>query len=145
MKKTKRIVLLVLAVVVLLLAAYAGKTVLDLKNSAATEVQEEDSTRWAELTSDPLTLEGIADGSAKYASAAVNGSLNLVFNGIWSRQTDYFTVPGGSLTITGYGTAEGTQRYKVSVWQKVAGGAQDRKSTRLNSSHASKSRMPSSA
>ena len=38
MKKTKRIVLLVLAVVVLLLAAYAGKTVLDLKNSAATEV-----------------------------------------------------------------------------------------------------------
>ena len=29
MKKTKRIVLLVLAVVVLLLAAYAGKTVLD--------------------------------------------------------------------------------------------------------------------
>ena len=47
MKKTKRIVLLVLAVVVLLLAAYAGKTVLDLKNSAATEVQEEDSTRWA--------------------------------------------------------------------------------------------------
>ena len=74
MKKTKRIVLLVLAVVVLLLAAYAGKTVLDLKNSAATEVQEEDSTRWAELTSDPLTLEGIADGSAKYASAAVNDS-----------------------------------------------------------------------
>ena len=62
MKKTKRIVLLVLAVVVLLLAAYAGKTVLDMKNSAATEVQEEDSTRWAELTSDPLTLEGIADG-----------------------------------------------------------------------------------
>ena len=124
MKKTKRIVLLVLAVVVLLLAAYAGKTVLDLKNSAATEVQEEDSTRWAELTSDPLTLEGIADGSAKYASAAANGSLNLVFNGIWSRQTDYFTVPGGSLTITGYGTAEGTQRYKISVWQKVAGGAQ---------------------
>ena len=124
MKKTKRIVLLVLAVVVLLLAAYAGKTVLDLKNSAATEVQEEDSTRWAELTSDPLTLEGIADGSAKYASAAVNGSLNLVFNGIWSRQTDYFTVPGGSLTITGYGTAEGTQKFKVALWKKVDGGAE---------------------
>ena len=124
MKKTKQIVLLVLAVVVLLLAAYAGKTVLDLKNSAATEVQEEDSTRWAELTSDPLTLEGIADGSAKYASAAVNGSLNLVFNGIWSRQTDYFTVPGGSLTITGYGTAEGTQKYKIALWRKVDGGAQ---------------------
>ena len=118
MKKIKRIVLLVVAVLVLLVAASGVKTVLDMKNSADNEVQEEDSTRWAELTSDPLNIEGIAD------SAAVNGSLNLVFNGIWSRQTDYFTVPGGSLTITGYGTAEGTQRYKVSVWQKVAGGAQ---------------------
>ena len=124
MKKIKRIVLLVVAVLVLLLAASGVKTVLDMKNSADNEVQEEDSTRWAEPTSDPLNIEGIADASAKYASAAVNGSLNLVFNGIWSRQTDYFTVPGGSLTITGYGTAEGTQRYKVSVWQKVAGGAQ---------------------
>ena len=107
MKKIKRIALLVVAVLVLLVAASGVKTVLDMKNSADNEVQEEDSTRWAEPTSDPL-----------------NGSLNLVFNGIWSRQTDYFTVPGGSLTITGYGTAEGTQRYKVSVWQKVAGGAQ---------------------
>ena len=104
MKKIKRIVLLVVAVLVLLVAASGVKTVLDMKNSADNEVQEEDSTRWAELTSDPLNLEGIADASAKYASAAVNGSLNLVFNGIWSRQTDYFTVPGGSLTITGYGT-----------------------------------------
>ena len=89
MKKTKRIVLLVVAVLVLLVAASGVKTVLDMKNSADNEVQEEDSTRWAELTSDPLNLEGIADASAKYASAAVNGSLNLVFNGIWSRQTDY--------------------------------------------------------
>ena len=111
MKKIKRIVLLVVAVLVLLVAASGVKTVLDMKNSADNEVQEEDSTRWAEPTSDPLNIEGIADASAKYASAAVNGS-------------DYFTVPGGSLTITGYGTAEGTQRYKVSVWQKVAGGAQ---------------------
>ena len=106
MKKIKRIALLVVAVLVLLVAASGVKTVLDMKNSADNEVQEEDSTRWAEPTSDPLNIEGIADASAKYASAAVNGSLNLVFNGIWSRQTDYFTVPGGSLTITGYGTAE---------------------------------------
>lgn len=106
MKKIKRIALLVVAVLVLLVAASGVKTVLDMKNSADNEVQEEDSTRWAEPTSDPLNIEGIADASAKYASAAVNGSLNIVFNGIWSRQTDYFTVPGGSLTITGYGTAE---------------------------------------
>ena len=124
MKKIKRIVLLVVAVLVLLVAASGVKTVLDMKNSADNEVQEEDSTRWAELTSDPLNLEGIADASAKYASAAVNGSLNLVFNGIWSRQTDYFTVPGGSLTITGYGTAEGTQKFKVALWKKVDGGVE---------------------
>ena len=124
MKKIKRIVLLVVAVLVLLVAASGVKTVLDMKNSADNEVQEEDSTRWAEPTSDPLNLEGIADASAKYASAAVNGSLNLVFNGIWSRQTDYFTVPGGSLTITGYGTAEGTQKFKVALWKKVDGGVE---------------------
>ena len=124
MKKIKRIVLLVVAVLVLLVAASGVKTVLDMKNSADNEVQEEDSTRWAELTSDPLNLEGIADASAKYASAAVNGSLNLVFNGIWSRQTSYFTVPSGTLSIMGCGTAEGTQRFKVAVWKKVDGGAE---------------------
>lgn len=124
MKKIKRIALLVVAVLVLLVAASGVKTVLDMKNSADNEVQEEDSTRWAEPTSDPLNLEGIADASAKYASAAVNGSLNLVFNGIWSRQTDYFTAPNGVITITGYGTAEGTQKYKIAIWRKVDGGAQ---------------------
>ena len=124
MKKIKRIALLVVAVLVLLVAASGVKTVLDMKNSADNEVQEEDSTRWAELTSDPLNLEGIADASAKYASAAVNGSLNIVFNGIWSRQTDYFTAPNGVITLTGYGTAEGTQKYKIALWRKVDGGAQ---------------------
>ena len=124
MKKIKRIVLLVVAVLVLLVAASGVKTVLDMKNSADNEVREEDSTRWAELTSDPLNIEGIADASAKYASAAVNGSLNLVFNGIWSRQTDYFTAPNGVITLTGYGTAEGTQKYKIALWRKVDGGAQ---------------------
>ena len=123
MKKIKRIVLLVVAVLVLLVAASGVKTVLDMKNSADNEVQEEDSTRWAEPTSDPLNIEGIADASAKYASAAVNGSLNLVFNGIWSRNTGYFTVPGGSLNIMACGTAEGTQKFKVALWKKVDGGA----------------------
>ena len=124
MKKIKRIVLLVVAVLVLLVAASGVKTVLDMKNSADNEVQEEDSTRWAELTSDPLNIEGIADASAKYASAAVNGSLNLVFNGIWSRSTGYFTAPSGSLNIMACGTAEGTQKFKVALWKKVDGGAE---------------------
>ena len=87
-------------------------------------MQEEDTTQWAELTSDPLSLEGIGDPSAKYAAAAVNSCLNIVFNGIWSRQTDYFTAPNGVITLTGYGTAEGTQKYKIALWRKVDGGAQ---------------------
>ena len=124
MKKIKRIVLLVVAVLVLLVAASGVKTVLDMKNSADNEVQEEDTTQWAEPTSDPLSLEGIGDPSAKYAAAAVNSCLNIVFNGIWSRQTDYFTAPNGVITITGYGTAEGTQKYKIALWRKVDGGAQ---------------------
>ena len=128
MKNAKRVIIPVVIVLVVLLALNSCKdtlgAVIDQATGKADTVQEEDTTQWAEPTSDPLSLEGIGDPSAKYAAAAVNSCLNIVFNGIWSRQTDYFTVPGGSLTITGYGTAEGTQRYKVSVWQKVAGGAQ---------------------
>mgnify|MGYP000822017554 CR=1 FL=1 len=128
MKNAKRVIIPVVIVLVVLLALNSCKDTLgaaiDQATGKADTVQEEDTTQWAEPTSDPLSLEGIGDPSAKYAAAAVNSCLNIVFNGIWSRQTDYFTVPGGSLTITGYGTAEGTQRYKISVWQKVAGGAQ---------------------
>ena len=46
-----------------------------------------------------------------------------MFNGIWSRNTGYFTVPGGSLNIMACGTAEGTQKFKVALWKKVDGGA----------------------
>ena len=52
-------------------------------------------------------------------------ALNIVFNGIWSRQTEYFTVPSGLLSIHGCGTADGgAQKFKVSLWKKVDGGAQ---------------------
>ena len=40
------------------------------------------------------------------------------------QQTDYFTAPNGVITLTGYGTAEGTQKYKIALWRKVDGGAQ---------------------
>ena len=82
------------------------------------EVQEEDTTRWAEATTDPLIIQGIADASAKYATATADGCLYAVFNGIWSRNTGYFTVPGGSLNIMACGTAEGTQKFKVALWKK---------------------------
>ena len=47
-----------------------------------------------------------------------------LFNGIWSRQTDYFTAPNGMLSVYGCGTAEGVQKFKVSLWKKVDGGTQ---------------------
>ena len=124
MSKTKRILAFVLAAVLAVVVLSGCKSIAQKVFGSSNEVQEDDTTQWAVLSSDPLVIDGIADTTAKYATARANGALNIVFNGIWSRQTDYFTVPGGSLTITGYGTAEGTQRYKVSVWQKVAGGAQ---------------------
>ena len=127
MKMKKRIVVLLMALVLavgLIGCKDTLKSIVHKASGTSDEVQEEDTTRWADQTSDPLIIQGIADSSAKFATATADGCLYAVFNGIWSRQTDYFTVPGGSLTITGYGTAEGTQRYKISVWQKVAGGAQ---------------------
>ena len=127
MKMKKQLLALLLAAVMVLSLTGCKETLKKVAQKItghSEEVQEEDTTRWAEATTDPLIIQGIADASAKYATATADGCLYAVFNGIWSRQTDYFTVPGGSLTITGYGTAEGTQRYKVSVWQKVSGGAQ---------------------
>ena len=128
MKRSKRTIVLVAVVVVLLLALVSCRDTLgaikDQLTGRSDAVQEEDTTQWAELTGDSLSLEGIADPSAKYAAAAVNSCLNIVFNGIWSRQTDYFTAPNGVITVTGYGTAEGTQKYKIAVWRKVDGGAQ---------------------
>lgn len=128
MKNKKRVLSLVVTVAVIVLLAVGGKLALDkvkeqleIRNNA---VQEEDTTRWAERTSEPLAIEGIGDASAKYSTAALNSCLNIVFNGIWSRQTDYFTAPNGVITLTGYGSAEGTQKYKVSLWRKVDGGAQ---------------------
>lgn len=90
----------------------------------SSQAEEADTTRWAEATADPLMIEGIADPSAKYDSAITNGRLNVVFNGIWSRKTRYFTAPNGSITLTGCGTAEGVQRFKVAVWKKLDGGAE---------------------
>lgn len=128
MKRSKRTIVLVVVVVVLLLALVSCRDTLgaikDQLTGRSDAVQEEDTTQWAELTGDSLSLEGIADPSAKYAAAAINSCMNIVFNGIWSRQTDYFTAPNGVITVTGYGTAEGTQKYKIALWRKVDGGAQ---------------------
>ena len=129
MKKTKRILAFALAAVLAMLVLTGCKSTLTgiahKILGTSNEVQEEDTTQWAAPSSDPLMIDGIADTTAKYATARANGALNIVFNGIWSRQTEYFTAPNGIISVYGCGTTDGgPQKFKVSLWQKVDGGAQ---------------------
>ena len=127
MKMKKQLLALLLAAVMVLSLTGCKETLKKVAQKVtghSEEVQEEDTTRWAEATTDPLIIQGIADASAKYATATADGCLYAVFNGIWSRNTGYFTVPGGSLNIMACGTAEGTQKFKVALWKKVDGGAE---------------------
>ena len=103
MKMKKQLLALLLAAVMVLSLTGCKETLKKVAQKVtghSEEVQEEDTTRWAEATTDPLIIQGIADASAKYATATADGCLYAVFNGIWSRNTGYFTVPGGSLNIT---------------------------------------------
>ena len=125
MSKTKRILAFALAAVLAVVVLSGCKSIAQKVFGSSNEVQEDDTTQWAVLSSDPLMLDGIADTTAKYATARANGALNIVFNGIWSRQTEYFTVPSGLLSIYGCGTTDGgAQKFKVSLWKKVDGGAE---------------------
>ena len=124
MSKTKRILAFALAAVLAVVVLTSCKSIAQKVFGSSNEVQEDDTTQWAVLSSDPLMLDGIADTTAKYPTARANGALNIVFNGIWSRNTGYFTVPGGSVNIMACGTAEGTQKFKVALWKKVDGGAE---------------------
>ena len=124
MSKTKRILAFALAAVLAVVVLTGCKSIVQKVFGSSNEVQEDDTTQWAVLSSDPLMLDGIADTTAKYATARANGALNIVFNGIWSRQTEYFTVPSGLLSIYGCGTTDGgAQKFKGSLWKKVDGGA----------------------
>ena len=95
MSKTKRILAFALAAVLAVVVLSGCKSIAQKVFGSSNEVQEDDTTQWAVLSSDPLMLDGIADTTAKYATARANGALNIVFNGIWSRKTEYFTVPSG--------------------------------------------------
>ena len=135
MSKTKRILAFVLAAVLAVVVLTGCKSIAQKVFGSSNEVQEDDTTQWAVLSSDPLVIDGIADTTAKYATARANGALNIVFNGIWSRQTEYFTVPSGLLSIYGCGTTAakaqitraerncgttdgGAQKFKVSLWKR---------------------------
>ena len=129
MKRTKRIIVLLLTAALMATLLTGCKDTLTavahkILGTSTSEVQEEDTTRWADATADPLIIQGIADASAKFDTAMVDGTLYAVFNGIWSRQTNYFAAPTGTLTVMACGTAEGTQKFKVALWKKVDGGVE---------------------
>ena len=72
MKMKKRIAALLLAVVLVVSLTGCKDTLTGVAHKlmgTSDEVQEEDTTRWAEQTSDPLIIQGIADASAKFATA----------------------------------------------------------------------------
>ena len=106
--KTKKRFLAVVLAAALLVAGLTGckdalRGVAQKISGSSGEVQEEDTTRWADATADPLIIQGIADASAKFDTAMVDGTLYAVFNGIWSRQTNYFAAPTGTLTVMACG------------------------------------------
>ena len=124
MKMKKRLFVLLLAAVMALTCLTGCKDALRKITGTSNEVQEEDTTRWAEQTGDPLIIQGIGDPSAKFDPAMVDGYLYAVFNGIWSRNTNYFAVPTGTLKVMACGTAEGAQKFKVALWKKTDAGVE---------------------
>ena len=95
MKMKKQLLALLLAAVMVLSLTGCKETLKKVAQKItghSEEVQEEDTTRWAESTTDPLIIQGIADASAKYATATADGCLYAVFNGIWSRNTGYLSL-----------------------------------------------------
>ena len=71
----------------------------------------------------------------------MDGPARLIRAG-WTRNS---MKVGDLVTIEGYGARDGTPHGNAHSVMLVSTGQKDRKSTRLNSSHVSESRMPSSA
>ena len=88
--KTKKRFLAVVLAAALLVAGLTGckdalRGVAQKISGSSGEVQEEDTTHWADATADPLIIQGIADASAKFDTAMVDGTLYAVFNGVWKK------------------------------------------------------------
>ncbi len=83
-----------------------------LAESEDTEAADETTTEESEEGEEVLEEEG-ADGHTMY----------IVFNGIANRETDYFYVPTGTLTLTAKATGESTgmKSFKIALWEKLVG------------------------
>ncbi len=127
MKNIKKIALI--SLVLCMAFAFTGcdvqQTILDI---LGIEVEEEVDTltRAAESTKSISLPEG-TDSTARFETTFVEGDLMyIVFNGIASRDTDYFYAPNGSLTISAKATGEATgmKSFKVALWEKLDGETQ---------------------
>ena len=65
MSKTKRILAFALAAVLAVVVLSGCKSIAQKVFGSSNEVQEDDTTQWAVLSSDPLVIDGIADTTAK--------------------------------------------------------------------------------
>ncbi len=77
------------------------------------EEAEEEEEAEASEEGEEVEAEEIDEGYSMY----------IVFNGIANRETDYFYVPTGSLTLTAKATGESTgmKSFKIALWEKLDG------------------------
>ncbi len=116
MKKTVKRLAVLLAVVLTLLSLTA----------CGPEEEKEDKLTRAEATDATITLPEGMDPEAKFATKFTDEGMTIVFNGINYSETDYFTVPTGSLSIRAKATGEATgmKSFKISLWKQVEGGTE---------------------
>ncbi len=115
------------AVKLLALATAAVLAALVLTGCMEKEAEEKrDPLTRAEASEEVITLPESMDANAGFATQMTDTGMCIVFNGINKRETDYFTVPGGSLTIsaTATGEATGMKSFKINLWKKVDGGTE---------------------
>lgn len=119
MKKTVKLLALLLAAVLSTLLLTGCE--LDL-----TDGETEDPLTRAAESNTVITLPEGMDPEARFETVLQEGSMYIVFNGINKRDTEYFSVPGGSMTISAKATGEATgmKSFKINVWKKVEGGTQ---------------------
>lgn len=115
------------AVKLLALATAAVLAALVLTGCMEKEAEEKrDPLTRAEASEEVITLPEGMDANAGFATQMTDTGMCIVFNGINKRETDYFTVPGGSLTIsaTATGEATGMKSFKINLWKKIDGGTE---------------------
>ncbi len=112
--------LLALALACVMAFSLAGCTIDLTKDASSTPLLR------AEASTDTITLPEGMDETAKFLVQKADSSMYIVFNGINKYDTGFFSVPGGSITVTASGTGEskGMKSFKINVWKQVDGGVQ---------------------